>query len=129
MGVIPKKGGPALVPRSTRAGKLLDILPDCTWREPNLQLEPEFVSDALLTPGWILSRHSADGRLISTDTGGLPIGRDFQRQKWRKAARCQPMNVAGFTMIKALRHGKKRASLESTKRSATVVGLAFFSRS
>jgi hypothetical protein len=60
-------------------------------------------------------------RLISPDIGGLPSGRDFQRQKRRKAARCQPINVAGFTITKALRHSKKRARFERTKRSPGVL--------
>jgi hypothetical protein len=37
--------------------------------------------------------------------------------------------VEGFTITKALRQSKKRASFENTKQSAGVVGAAFFSRS
>ncbi len=54
-------------------------------------------------------------RLTSADTGGRPTGFDFQRQKRRNAARCQPINVTGLTTTKALRQSKKRASLDSTK--------------
>jgi hypothetical protein len=68
-------------------------------------------------------------RLTSADTRGRPTGLDFQRQNRRKAARCQPINVAGLTITNALRQSKKRASLDNTNRSAAVVGLAFFSRS
>jgi hypothetical protein len=50
-------------------------------------------------------------RLTSTETGGLPTTLDFQRQKRRKAIRCQPIKVAGFTMIKALRHSQKASQL------------------
>lgn len=38
---------------------------------------------------------------------GRPTGLDFQRQKRRKAARCQPIKVAGLTITKALRQWKK----------------------
>ena len=68
-------------------------------------------------------------RLTSPNTGGRPTGFDFQRQNRRNAARCQPINVAGLTITKALRQSKKRASLHNTNRSAAVVGAAFFSRS
>lgn len=68
-------------------------------------------------------------RLTSTQTGGHPAGRDFQGQKRRKAVGCRPIKVAGFTMIKARRPARKRASFSRTKRSATVVLVAFFSRS
>src|SRR3954466_5988532 len=71
---------------------------------------------------WIKHRSSAE-------IGGLPTGLDFQRQNRRKAVRCQPIRVAGFTITKALRQSKRRASFENTKRSAAVVGAAFFSRS
>lgn len=68
-------------------------------------------------------------RLISAFTGGRPTGPDFQRHNRRKAARCQPINVFGLTITKALRQSKKRASLENTNRSPAVVAAAFFSRS
>ena len=68
-------------------------------------------------------------RLTSADTDGRPTGLDFQRQNRRNAARCQPINVAGLTITKALRQSKKQASLEITNRSAAVVGATFFSRS
>src|SRR4051794_38901112 len=67
--------------------------------------------------------------LTSTVTRGLPTGRDFQRQKRRNALRCQPIKVAGLTIISALRQSNQRASLENTNLSAGVVGIAFFSRS
>lgn len=58
----------------------------------------------------------------SCETGGLPTGLDFQRQNFRKPARCQPIKVAGLTITKALRQSNKRASFENTRRSAAVVG-------
>src|SRR4051812_5585866 len=57
---------------------------------------------------------------ISSDRSGVPS------PNLRKAARCQPIRVAGLTVTKALRHSKKQAHLENTKRSAEVVGLGFF---
>src|SRR5207245_6084995 len=70
-----------------------------------------------------------DQVLTSAVTGGLPTGLDFQRQNRRKALRCQPIKVAGFTIINALRQSNQRASLENTNLSAGVVCIAFFSRS
>jgi len=67
--------------------------------------------------------------LISAFTGGRPTSLDFQRQNRRRAARCQPINVSGLTITKALRQSKKRVSLENTNRSPAVVATAFFSRS
>src|SRR3954462_1893786 len=67
--------------------------------------------------------------LISAVTGGLPTGLDFQRQKRRNAWRCQPIKVAGLTIINAPRQSNQRASLENTNLSPGVVGIAFFSRS
>src|SRR5579863_3619015 len=64
-------------------------------------------------------------RRTSADIGGRPTGLDFQRQKRRNAARCQPTKVAGLTITKALRQSKKRASLDKTNRSAAVVAAAF----
>jgi hypothetical protein len=55
-------------------------------------------------------------QLTSADTGSLPAGLKFQCQNCRKAARCQPIAVAGLTITKALRQSKKRASLEKRKR-------------
>ncbi|HYZ72697.1 MAG TPA: hypothetical protein VE641_06425 [Chthoniobacterales bacterium] len=49
----------------------------------------------------------------------------FCYENWRKAARCQPIRVAGLTITQASRQLKKRASLENTKRSTEVVGLTF----
>ena len=94
-----------------------------------MELEPKFIGN----PSSPQVRFSAAirriKRLTSADTGGRPTGLDFQRQNRRNAARCQPINVAGLTMTKALRQSKKRASLDKTNRSAAVVGAAFFSRS
>src|SRR5438309_10818324 len=67
--------------------------------------------------------------LTSTVTRGLPTGCDFQRQKRRNALRCQPIKVAGLTIINAPRQSNQRASLENTNLSSGVVGIAFFSRS
>src|SRR3954467_5510321 len=67
--------------------------------------------------------------LTSTLTRGLPTGCDFQRQKRRNALRCQPIKVAGLTIINAPRQSNQRASLENTNLSPGVVGIAFFSRS
>src|SRR4051812_4411593 len=68
--------------------------------------------------------------LTSAVTGGLPTGLDFQRQKRRNAWRCQPIKVAGLTIIiNALRQSNQPASLENTNLSPGVVGIAFFSRS
>jgi hypothetical protein len=52
-------------------------------------------------------------RLASADITGRPAGFDFQHQKRRKAARCQPIDVAGLTMTKALRQSKRRPSLHN----------------
>src|SRR4051794_19575307 len=67
--------------------------------------------------------------LTSAVTGGLPTRLDFQRQKRRNALRCQPIKVAGLTIINALRQSNQPASLENKNPSAGVVGIAFFSRS
>jgi len=67
--------------------------------------------------------------LTSLVTCGLPTGLDFQRQKQRNAARCQPIKVAGLTITNALRQSNQRANFENTNLSAGVVGNAFFSRS
>ena len=67
--------------------------------------------------------------LTSTVTRGLPTGCDLQRQKRRNALRCQPIKVAGLTIINAPRQSNQRASLENTNLSAGVVCIAFFSRS
>src|SRR5438309_11991456 len=67
--------------------------------------------------------------LTSAVTRGLPTRLDFQRQKRRNAWRCQPIKVAGLTIINALRQSNQRASLENTNLSPGVVGIAFFSRS
>jgi hypothetical protein len=64
-------------------------------------------------------------RRTCVDIAGRSTGFDFQRQKRRKAARCQPINVAGLTITKAPRQSKKRASLDNTNRSAAVVGTDF----
>jgi hypothetical protein len=53
--------------------------------------------------------------ISSGETGGLPTGLDSQRQNFRKAARCQPIKVAGLTITKALRQSNKRVSLENTR--------------
>ena len=45
--------------------------------------------------------------LTSTVTRGLPTGLDFQRQKRRNALRCQPIKVAGLTIINALRQSNQ----------------------
>jgi hypothetical protein len=58
-------------------------------------------------------------RLTSADIAGLPTGLDFQRHKWRSAARCQPIKVAVLTITKALRQPKKRASLDKTNREGS----------
>jgi hypothetical protein len=63
-------------------------------------------------------------RRTSADIAGRPTVLDFQRENRRNAARCQPINVAGLTITKALRQSKKRASLDKTNRSAAVVGTA-----
>ena len=60
--------------------------------------------------------------LISVVTRGLPSGLDFQGQKRRNAARCQPITVAGLTIINALRQSNQRPSFENTNLSAGVVG-------
>jgi hypothetical protein len=62
-------------------------------------------------------------------TPGFPTGLDFQRQKRQNALRCEPIKVAGLTIMNALRQSNQRARLENTNLSAGVVGLAFFSRS
>ena len=67
--------------------------------------------------------------LSFTATGGSSTGLDFQRKKWRKADRCQPIRVPGLTITNAARQSKRQARRQSTKRSAAFVGLAFFSRS
>src|SRR6478609_8902343 len=67
--------------------------------------------------------------LTSAVTRGFPTGLDFQRQQKRNALRCQPIKVAGFTIINALSQSNQRASLDNTNLSARVVGIAFFSRS
>jgi hypothetical protein len=67
--------------------------------------------------------------LTSIVTRGLPTGLDFQRQKRRNALRCQPIKLAGLTIINELRQSNQRASLENTNLSPGVVGIAFFSRS
>jgi hypothetical protein len=60
-------------------------------------------------------------RLTSAEICGRPTGFDFQRQKRRKAVRCQPIRVAGLTISKAPRQSKKLASLANTKRSVALV--------
>ena len=67
--------------------------------------------------------------LISDGICGRPTGLDLQRQKRRKAVRCQLISVAGLTITNALRQSKKQASLARTKRSVAVVLVTFFSRS
>jgi hypothetical protein len=63
--------------------------------------------------------------LISVVTRGLSTGLDFQRQKWRNAARCQPIKVAGLTITNALRQSNQRASFEiQTYRQAWLASLS-----
>jgi hypothetical protein len=127
--VVPDEGRPALVVPATRAWRFRNVFSNRAWREPNLQLEPKFISDPLFAPGQIVGCHSTIKRRTSAEITGRPIGLDLQRQNRRNAARCQPIRVAGLTITKALRQLKKRASLDRTNRSAALVGTAFFSRS
>ena len=129
LGVIFQESGPALVSRSARPGQLLAVLCDGARREPNLQLQQQLIGNALLSPGWISAPKRRIESLTSAVTGGLPTGLDFQRQKRRNAARCQPIKVAGLTITNALRQSNQRASFENTNLSPGVVGSAFFSRS
>ena len=127
--MVPEEGGPPLVPRTTWVRLCGMYLPTVrgesrTWSfrksSSAIRSSPQVGFSA------VIRRIS---RLTSAETGGLPTGLDFQRQNRRNAVRCQAIRVAGFTITKALRQSKRRASFENTKRSAAVVGAAFFSRS
>jgi hypothetical protein len=124
--MIAEKGSPALLLASVRSRALPHVLADGARRESNLEFQEEFIRNPLFTPARVFGRH-ADQRLHSTGAGGLPTDLDFQRQKRRNASRCQLMRVAGLTITKGLRHSKRRASLDKTKRSAAAVALGFFS--
>jgi hypothetical protein len=129
MGMIAEKGSPALILGSVRLRELPHVLADGTRGEPNWSFRN--ISSAIRSSpqvGFSIAMRRIS-RLNSTGTGGLPTDLDFQRQILRSADRCQPMRVAGLTITKALRHSKRRASLENTKRSAAVVALGFFARS
>src|SRR5207248_9421650 len=56
LGVIFQESRPALVSRSAWPGQWLAVLGDGARREPNLELQPQFIGDAFFSPGWILSR-------------------------------------------------------------------------
>jgi hypothetical protein len=56
LGVILQESGPALVSRSVWPGQLFAVLGDGARREPNLELQQQFIGDAFFSPGWILSR-------------------------------------------------------------------------
>jgi hypothetical protein len=53
---ILQESGPALVSRSVWPGQLFAVLGDGARREPNLELQQQFIGDAFFSPGWILSR-------------------------------------------------------------------------
>jgi hypothetical protein len=107
--VIPEKSGPALILRSPRTRRSCDVFPPVRGERRIWSLSQS--SSAMRSSPQVGFSPAIRlmNRLISADIGSLPSGRDFQRQNRRKAARCQPINVAGFTITKALRHSNKRA--------------------
>lgn len=71
---------------------------------------------------------AAINRWSSAGSRGRP-GRDRQRQKSRKASRCQRTSVAGWTMVRASRQAKQRAKRTSVSRSGSEARRGFTCRS
>ena len=65
----------------------------------------------------------------STETGGLPLGRDFHRQNKRKPFRCQRMTVSGFTTTRMSLQSNSLLSVTIVNRVALSVRRGVCSRS
>ncbi len=65
----------------------------------------------------------------SSGNRGLPRGLDFHRQSRRKPRRCQPRNVSGLTLTKAVCQAKRRESKIIDRRIASVARRGLTSRS
>src|SRR5919108_4616200 len=80
LGMIAHKGLPALGSRafpSTIVHAFGQVLPYRPWRDPQAQLQEEFIGNAFLTPRRILPGHTMDERLQvrrerRASRGGLP---------------------------------------------------------
>src|SRR5215471_12785881 len=57
--VVPHKGGPAWAMALTTRAVRIRILRHCARRYLGAKLQPEFIRDSLLAPGWILAGHLA----------------------------------------------------------------------
>jgi hypothetical protein len=128
-GMIAEKGGPALVFRSERARRRLRYLP--TVRGESRIWSFSKSSSAIRSSPQV--GFSAAMRrikpLTSADTCGRSTGRDFQRQKRRKAARCQPIKVDGLTMTNALSPDSRRGSGKPEGPRSPPFGLIIFAAS
>jgi hypothetical protein len=104
--MIPDKGGPALAASALPARRSFDVFADRSRREPNLELQRELIGDSLFSHvGFSLAIRRIKA-ITSRESEGLPTGLDFQRQNILKAARCQPIKVAGLTITSAFRQSK-----------------------
>jgi hypothetical protein len=85
------------------------VLAHGSRRDPNSQLEQQFVGNALFAPQHILPGILRIGSRSAIGIGGRPA-RDLIRQSSLQPARCQRIIVAGCTTTSAPRQSKRLAS-------------------
>src|SRR5207249_4320946 len=100
-----------------------------TRRNPNPDLQQQFIGDPFLSPRRIVRCHSTTNLRTSAGTRGRPLDRDFHFQNSRNPLRCHRINVSGLTTVKASRHSKYLERYASVKRIGSVALRGFLFRS
>jgi len=128
-GMIVDKGYPPLSWSFWTFWILGHIPTNRTRRNPNPDLQQQFIGDPFLSPRRIVRCHSTTNLRTSAGTRGRPLDRDFHFQNSRNPLRCHRINVSGLTTVKASRHSKYLERYASVKRIGSVALRGFLFRS
>src|SRR6266404_5941146 len=80
LGVQAQKTRPAHIASRTTCRSFRQILIHCSRRDPNVELQQQFVGDALLAPRWILVRHPTN-ELLNLERNRRTTGSRLQPPK------------------------------------------------
>jgi len=130
--VVPDEGGPALPggPRPSSAPPAGHVPTHGARRDAETELEESSSAAMRSSPHvGVLRAIAAIRRWRSAGSRGRPEGDDRQRQRSRKAWRCQRVSVASWTSVSASRQAKQRASRTSARRIASEARRGFTGRS
>ena len=84
---------------SPRVYTLGHVFPDSPWRDPQAQLQQEFIGNTLLTPRGVVMRHLADERLQVRRNAG-PSRAGFPAPEQAESLAMPAGNVAGVTIVR-----------------------------